>query len=66
MEELIKSVTEKAGINPEQAKSAVSTVLEFIKAKLPGIGGQLDGVLAGGGGEGVAGAADALKKKFGF
>lgn len=67
MEELIKSVTEKAGINPEQAKSAVGTVLEFIKAKMPGIGEQVQSALAGGNeGGALGGAADALKKKFGF
>lgn len=65
MEELIKSVTEKAGISGDQAKTAVSAVLEFLKTKLPGIGGQLEGLLGGGEG-GLGGAADALKKKFGF
>jgi hypothetical protein len=67
VEELIKQVTEKAGISGDQAKTAVSTVLEFLKGKVPGIGGQLEGLLGGGGGEGgLGGAADALKKKFGF
>jgi hypothetical protein len=68
VDELIKSVTEKAGINPDQAKTAVGTVMEFLKAKLPGIGDQVQGLLAGGGGDagGLGGAADALKKKFGF
>ncbi len=69
VEELIKTVTEKAGINADQAKSAIASVFEFIKAKVPLVGDQLQGLL-GGGGEGggvnVAGAADALKKKFGF
>ena len=35
MEELIKTVSEKAGINAEQAKTAVNTVMEFIKNKVP-------------------------------
>ncbi len=52
MDELIKTVTEKAGINPEQAKNAVNSVLEFIKAKLPGAGEQITGMLAGGAGGG--------------
>jgi hypothetical protein len=65
VEELIKQVTEKAGISGDQAKTAVSTVLEFLKGKVPGIGGQLEGLLGGGEG-GLGGAADALKKKFGF
>lgn len=67
MDELVKTVTEKAGISAEQAKTAVTSVLEFVKAKLPGVGEQLQGLLAGGeGGGGLAGAADALKKKLGF
>jgi hypothetical protein len=50
MEQLIKSVSEKAGISPEQAQTAVATVVGFIKDKLPaGLAGQLDGLLAGGG-----------------
>jgi hypothetical protein len=61
-------VSEKAGINAEQAKTAVASVFEFIKGKVPVISDQLQGLLAGGGdgNNSVAGAADALKKKFGF
>jgi hypothetical protein len=67
VEELIKTVSEKAGINPDQAKLAVSSVLEFIKGKLPMIGEQVQGLITGGEGGGpLANAADALKKKFGF
>ncbi len=68
MDELIKSVSEKAGINPEQAKTAVSSVMEFIKGKLPGVGEQLQGLLSGGGdGDSpLANAAEGIKKKFGF
>lgn len=35
MEELIKKLTESAGINEEQAAKAVETVVNFIKEKLP-------------------------------
>ena len=66
MEELIKTVSEKAGINAEQAKTAVTSVIEFIKGKLPMLGEQVQGLIAGEGGGTLAGAADALKKKFGF
>ncbi len=67
MEELIKTVSEKAGINAEQAKTAVNSVVEFVKGKVPVVGEQLQGLLSGGeGGSPLAGAADALKKKFGF
>lgn len=67
MDDLIKTVSEKAGINAEQAKSAVTSVIEFVKGKMPVLGEQLQGLLSGGGeGSPLAGAADALKKKFGF
>ena len=65
MEQLIKLVTEKAGISPEQAKTAVATVTNFLKDKLPaGIQGQFDSVLSGG--AGMAGnLADNVKDKVG-
>ena len=65
MDELIKTVTEKAGINADQAKKAVTSVFEFIKNKVPGIGDQLQGLINGEGGNLLSNAADALKKKFG-
>ena len=68
MDELIKTVTEKAGINPEQAKQAVSCVVEFVKGKFPMLGEQIQGLITGSGegGSPLTNAADALKKKFGF
>lgn len=49
MDELIKLVSQKAGISPDQAKTAVTTVLGFLKDKLPApIAGQIDGLLGGG------------------
>lgn len=69
MDELIKTVSEKAGITADQAKNAVTSVIEFVKTKAPMIGEQLKGFLAGGGGGeggGLAGAADAVKKKLGL
>jgi Bacterial nucleoid DNA-binding protein len=35
MDELLSRVTERTGLSPEQAKSAVETVLGFLKEKLP-------------------------------
>ena len=35
MDELIKQVSQKANISPDQAKQAVDTVLAFLKDKLP-------------------------------
>ena len=53
MEQLITSVAAKAGISADQAKSAVETVVAFLKTKLPdSMSGQIDGLLSGGGGEG--------------
>jgi hypothetical protein len=67
VDELIKTVSEKAGINPDQAKLAASAVLEFIKGKLPMLGEQVQGLITGGeGASPLANAADAIKKKFGF
>jgi hypothetical protein len=43
MEELIKMVTSKAGISESQAKSAIETVVSFLKNKLPaGLGSQVE------------------------
>ncbi len=62
MEQLTKMVADKAGISPDQAKSAVDAVLGFLKDKIPGIGGQLDGVMSGN----VGGLADVAKDKLGL
>jgi uncharacterized protein (DUF2267 family) len=35
MDELIKQVAQKANISPDQAQSAVETVLAFLQDKLP-------------------------------
>jgi hypothetical protein len=48
VDDLIKTVSEKAGINPEQAKSAVNAVFDFVKAKMPMLGDQLKAMVAGG------------------
>jgi hypothetical protein len=49
MEELIKQVTAKTGISEDQARTAVNTVIGFLKDKLPApIAGQLDNVVSGG------------------
>jgi hypothetical protein len=57
MEELIKQVTERAGISEEQARSAVNTVIGYLKTNLPaGLAGPLDSVLGGGAGTGAGGS----------
>jgi hypothetical protein len=56
MEELIKLVVQKTGISEEQARGAITTVVNFLKEKLPApIAGQIDGILSG------SGIGDALK-----
>ncbi len=35
MDELIKQVSQQAKISPDQAKTAVNSVLDFLKDKLP-------------------------------
>ncbi len=62
MEQLIKMVADKTGISPDQAKGAVDTVLGFLKDKIPGIGGQIDGIMGGD----VGGLADMAKDKLGL
>ena len=48
MEELIKLVVSKTGISEQQAKTAVETVISFLKQKLPApLGAQIDGLLGG-------------------
>ena len=51
MDELIKQVTAKTGISEDQARTAVTTVIGFLKDKLPApIAGQIDNALSGEGG----------------
>lgn len=68
MEDVIKLVAEKTGISPKQAKSAVETVLGFIKEKLPaGLGEQLEGIMSGKDLQGgLSGLAAGLKDKLGL
>lgn len=48
MDELVKLVSDKAGISEDQAQEAVQVVLSFLKDKLPEpIAGQIDAALKG-------------------
>ncbi len=50
MDELVKLVSQKTGLSEEMAKTAVETVVGFLKKKLPApIAGQIDSVLSGAG-----------------
>lgn len=67
MEELVKQVAAKTGISEDQARTAVTTVLGFLKDKLPApIAGQLDGVISGGGSPAGGGLGDLASKAGGI
>jgi uncharacterized protein (DUF2267 family) len=65
VDELIKQVSERSGISESQARSAVETVVGFLKERLPSpIAGQVDNALnssAGAVGTGI----DAVKDRAG-
>ncbi len=42
MNDLIERITAAAGISPEQAKTAVETVADYVKEKFPMMGGAVD------------------------
>jgi hypothetical protein len=69
MENIIKMVSEKAGISEAQAKTAVDTVVNFLKDKMPaGIGSQVESFVKGGTGSAsdmVGGMKDKLGGMFG-
>ena len=63
MENLIKRVSEKAGITEAQARSAVNTVVSFLKDKMPaGVGSQVETFLKGGASASIVGS---IKEKVG-
>ena len=65
MDELIKQVAAKTGITEEQARTAVTTVLGFVKDRLPApIAGQIDNAVTGEGG-GIGGSLGDLASKAG-
>jgi uncharacterized protein (DUF2267 family) len=62
MDELIKQVSTRSGISESQARTAIETVMGFIKERLPSpIAGQVDNVLnsqAGAIGSGIDSVTD--------
>ncbi len=59
MDELIRQVTERTGISEQQARTAVETVIGFLKTRLPApIAGHLDSFTGGGASGGGGGIAD--------
>ena len=69
MEELIQTVADKAGISPDQAKSAILTIVDHLKDKLPmGLGDKIESFLQGGSssleGDFLGGLEDKIKGLF--
>ena len=49
MDQLISLVAQKSGISQDQARMAVTTVLDFLKQKLPApVAAEVDSLLQGG------------------
>jgi VIT1/CCC1 family predicted Fe2+/Mn2+ transporter len=67
MDELVKLVSEKTGLNEELSRLAVDTVLDYLKANLPeAVGPQIDAVLSGEDtASGISGMAKGLGGLFG-
>jgi hypothetical protein len=66
MEELINQVSQKTGLPPDKARTAVETVLTFLKSKLPaGLGNQLDQLASGGSGGGTGDGLGDVAKSVG-
>lgn len=67
MENIVKMISDKAGISESQAKTALDTVVNFLKDKLPsGMGSQLDSLVSGGGTTNEGGMGDLKDKLGGF
>lgn len=66
MDALVKMVVERAGISEDKARSAVDTVVGFLKERAPaGLSGQIDSLIQGGGeGSGAAGMAGRVGEMF--
>jgi uncharacterized protein (DUF2267 family) len=65
MDELIKQVSERSGISEAQARTAVETVVGFLKERLPSpLAGQVDNMLGSSAGA-VGSGIDAVKDRAG-
>jgi hypothetical protein len=66
MEQLINQVAQRTGIPADKARTAVVTVVGYLKEHLPGpVASQLDAAVSGEAGSGVAEAAKGLGGMFG-
>lgn len=65
MDELIRQVSERTGISEDKARTAVDTVVGFLKERLPSpIAGQVDSVLNSSAGA-IGSAGDSIADKAG-
>ena len=48
MNELVERLSNEAGLTPEQAQKAVTTIANFVKEKFPMLGGAVDQIFAAG------------------
>lgn len=65
MDALVKMVVERAGISEDKARSAIDTVVGFLKERAPaGLSGQIDSLIKGGEGSGAAGMAGRVGEMF--
>jgi len=56
MNEIVEQLKSRVGLDDEKARSAAETVVNFLKQRLTGtVASQLDSVISGQGGEGIAG-----------
>ena len=47
MNDLVERITAAAGITPEQAKTAVETIADYVKEKFPMMAGAVDNLFKG-------------------
>ena len=53
MDEIVRQIQQRTGIDEAQARTAADTVIGFLKQHLPApVAAQIDGVISGVGGEG--------------
>jgi hypothetical protein len=61
MDTLVKLVTQRTGISEDKARTAVDTVVGFLKERAPaGLSSQIDGLLSGQAGSGAGGLASGV------
>ena len=66
MNELVSQIAQRTGIGEDKARQAAEAVISFFRARVPGIGDQLDSVLQGGGvAEKAGGMTEKLKESVG-